>query len=557
MIERLQLEKDLSTGLKNSLTARIARFKSLRAELHGSVKIGEGQRRTDAESHASSSSSLIWEDVESAFHNRIITGIIINTEHIEPRNFLEDARKIVFQRLAEVFQNHSCIKVNTVLYGEFTVNNKSDVKSFSVRNKQLFSTSNLNDWYDKYVVNSTLTLMEEFQERDSGWAISKILHLMLNINKCNPMHAGCYTDIPKTIKDKRAVVNVTVDDDTCFVRSIVAALYPAHVNANRPSSYPNYDTVLNLEGIAFPITLNQIPKFERQNDVSINVYFWDLNVKRCAPLQLTTNKRFRHVNLLMLEMLNRNVRHFAWIKNLSRLVSNQLSAYKSKTYICDRCLHYFYAEEMLLKHTKDCMKMNDCAIILPSSEDKIIKFDNFCHRERHPFIVYADFECMLKKVNSNINQGHSNAYQQHEAYSVEYYFHCSYNASVCEYRAYRGPDCAEWFVNELENLVRKIAPLFNTIVPMTNLTGDERESYMNATHCYICEKPFNIDETKVRDHCHFTGRYQEPAHQGCNLNYTNKRFIPIVFHNLSGYDAYFVIKEFVTIAQSNKFELFL
>ncbi|EZA47751.1 hypothetical protein X777_15518, partial [Ooceraea biroi] len=78
------------------------------------------------------------------------------------------------------------------------------------------------------------------------------------------------------------------------------------------------------------------------------------------------------------------------------------------------------------------------------------------------------------------------------------------------------------------------------------LTRDEREKFTIATYCHICEKPFTSDDTRVRDHCHLTGRYRGPAHSNCNLNYKDSFCIPIVFHNLSGYDAHFIIKELVS-----------
>src|SRR5580765_6235981 len=81
---------------------------------------------------------------------------------------------------------------------------------------------------------------------------------------------------------------------------------------------------------------------------------------------------------------------------------------------------------------------------------------------------------------------------------------------------------------------------------MVNLTSDEWEKFHSATHYHICEKPFEQDDTRVRDHCHLTGRYRGPAHSNCNLNYKESFFIPIVFHNLSGYDAHFIIKEIAT-----------
>ena len=61
-------------------------------------------------------------------------------------------------------------------------------------------------------------------------------------------------------------------DNACFAWSVVVALYPVKSHVNRKSSYPDYITVLNLEGIEFPVTLKQITKFELLNDISINVF---------------------------------------------------------------------------------------------------------------------------------------------------------------------------------------------------------------------------------------------------------------------------------------------
>ena len=60
------------------------------------------------------------------------------------------------------------------------------------------------------------------------------------------------------------------------------------------------------------------------------------------------------------------------------------------------------------------------------------------------------------------------------------------------------------------------------------------------TKCWICKKEFNDD--KVRDHCHFTGRYRGAAYNSCNLRYKKPNFTPVVFHNLSGYDSHLFIK---------------
>ena len=61
--------------------------------------------------------------------------------------------------------------------------------------------------------------------------------------------------------------------------------------------------------------------------------------------------------------------------------------------------------------------------------------------------------------------------------------------------------------------------------------------------CHICYKPFTLRDPKVRDHCHYTGLYRGPAHSLCNLRYKIPSYIPVVFHNLSGYDAHLFIRE--------------
>ena len=65
--------------------------------------------------------------------------------------------------------------------------------------------------------------------------------------------------------------------------------------------------------------------------------------------------------------------------------------------------------------------------------------------------------------------------------------------------------------------------------------------FNEADTCWICKGELNDD--KVRDHCHFTGRYRGAAHNHCNLKYKKPNFIPVIFHNLSGYDSHLFIKE--------------
>ena len=83
---------------------------------------------------------------------------------------------------------------------------------------------------------------------------------------------------------------------------------------------------------------------------------------------------------------------------------------------------------------------------------------------------------------------------------------------------------------------------------MIPLTDKENKSYKKQKVCYICKKRFSNDDDnkkyyKVRDHCHYTGKYRGAAHSICHLRYKTSKEIPIVFHNGSTYDYHFIIKE--------------
>ena len=83
---------------------------------------------------------------------------------------------------------------------------------------------------------------------------------------------------------------------------------------------------------------------------------------------------------------------------------------------------------------------------------------------------------------------------------------------------------------------------------MISLTKKEEKNHNKQKVCHICRKEFNTDDNdkkyhKLKDHCHYTGKYRVSAHDICNLRYKTPKEIPVVFHNGSTYDYHFIIKE--------------
>ena len=108
---------------------------------------------------------------------------------------------------------------------------------------------------------------------------------------------------------------------------------------------------------------------------------------------------------------------------------------------------------------------------------------------------------------------------------------------------YRHKDCVEKFVEYIEEEVKWLYETFPW-QPMTKLNDVRKREYEAAEKCHISLKEFNDPRNrKVRDQCHYTDLYRGAAHNNCNLKYRIPYHIPIVFHNLSGYDAHLFIKE--------------
>ena len=259
------------------------------------------------------------------------------------------------------------------------------------------------------------------------------------------------------------------------------------------------------------------------------------------PLRVSPYKnRENKINLLLIESEGNS--HYCLIQDLSTLIASQVNKHKGKCFICDNCLNPFNSEYSLNKHKNYCYN-NECVKINMPEKGSILKFKNFCNSERMPFTVYADTESLLKNIKNskpeNPNKSYTKKYQKHVPISFSYYIKCfDDNVYKPKLRSYTGVDAMEKIVEWLERDVREIAKI--PYKDMEEFTPELLDQYEAATKCWICGKDLNGD--KVRDHCHFTGKYRGAAHNKCNINYRKPKNIPVVMHNLSGYDSHLFIK---------------
>ena len=120
------------------------------------------------------------------------------------------------------------------------------------------------------------------------------------------------------------------------------------------------------------------------------------------------------------------------------------------------------------------------------------------------------------------------------------------------FHLYRGEDCMQVFIKQMETLAKDI---YETKQKQRYFTGAVGQAKEMATQCWICETTFSTDNKKVLDHCHFSNQFLGWAHSKCNLQHRTPSFFPIIAHNLSGYDLHHVVESLHQCNPNNKFSI--
>ncbi|GFX69609.1 uncharacterized protein TNCV_1769781 [Trichonephila clavipes] len=231
--------------------------------------------------------------VETSFLSRLQTWVIRNARNFkDPTAFLENCRTMVIEKLSQ----RVGFKANIQLYCDYQREQETQEFTFKTMNQIILESTDLNEFYIE-VVDKLKREMEEFEARGSGWRLIELKYLELRINKYNPLRGSSYIDLPKTIKAKKAAINVkNLDDNKCFMWAILSALHPADDHVDRISKYKPYENELNLEGIEFPVKMEDrvFKRFEKLNNVSVNIYSYES--KDIYPLRITVKKADKHIN---------------------------------------------------------------------------------------------------------------------------------------------------------------------------------------------------------------------------------------------------------------------
>ena len=479
----------------------------------------------------------------------------------DPSIQLNNTRKAIFDLLKRLLKDKRGFKYNTTLRVRLSKRKENEViYREPYFNAGPYTVTNILDIEESVHdgIERILELIARWISEGSGWLFELVLSHNINIVSYFPLRGTSYIKLPVELRNPmKGLVNPKNKDNKCFLWCHNRHLNPIKGNPERITK-ADRESVKRLDytGVSFPVTLSDIDRIEEQNKININVFGWDL---KAYPIRISEANYTDHMELLWITKEEADVKryensHYVLIKYFNRFM-HSFTKYVGRKYFCMRCLHCCSSQEILEKHREDCLLINGTQAITMPEEGTKVYFKNHQKMLPVPFVIYADFEAITEKIDScqpPDGKSYTSTYQSHKACGYSYKLICRYDQKYTEPEVnYRGEDCIEKFIRkmlaEVSHCQSVIREKFKRPLVMTD--QNERD-FQNAKKCHICSRKFRFGEEdgrkgKVRDHCHITGQYRGAAHSDCNLKWaiSAENFkIPVVFHNLKGYDSHFIMQ---------------
>ena len=331
---------------------------------------------------------------------------------------------------------------------------------------------------------------EEIQEKFDEFIGKTIAYV--NVARYEPLRGGTYLPLPAKLANKKAIINVQNRDNECLKWALRAALFPPKdgKDPQRPSKYPENDDI-NYTGIDFPTPVGQIDKLEAQNrNLAINVFGWENN--RVSVYRVSKKEaNVPRINLMLIE--SETTQHYCYVKRVSALLYDQ-TKYKEAKHYCMMCLTGFTRADLLANHQKYCNGVNGTPtrIEMPEEGKNILSFQNHNKKMKVPFVIYADFEALVRKI-LGCERGPERE-QTSNTEKTEWHEACGYayrvvrsDGEVTGSKVYRGENAVGTFLSDILQEEEKIRESLATPKPIV-ITWKDWENFKRAADCHIYNK---------------------------------------------------------------------
>ena len=190
--------------------------------------------------------------------------------------------------------------------------------------------------------------LDDEQLEGSGFVLNGIVNVILEILRVNDIQASSWVELPQKHKNNKSIINIKNDDQFCFLWCILAYLYPVEDDKNRTSKHAMILSFLCTEGLEFPMKVKDIPKFENLNNLNVNVFELNAQLRGTVlkPIHFRKNYQQPRIDLLLFD------NHYCLITKLHCLLTKD----SHMKWVCRRCLTAFSSEDLLNQHIDHCQK---------------------------------------------------------------------------------------------------------------------------------------------------------------------------------------------------------
>ena len=217
-----------------------------------------------------------------------------------------DSTKLQASLLVKLKKTETVVDIDDVIKkGGKAESKEQDIiveKVFNSKMTEVFQGSNLKEILNEMFAHIN-TQIEHPALPKSGFTLDEVMFLNLDFHKLNLTRGSSYIPLPNWISSKKAIINLQNSDNECFKWAVIAALHHEDISHNyqRVSNLKIYIKNYNWGGLEFPMAINKIDKFEKNNpDVAINVLSISGKDKIYICRKTKYYKRKNTVNLLLI-----------------------------------------------------------------------------------------------------------------------------------------------------------------------------------------------------------------------------------------------------------------
>ena len=297
--------------------------------------------------------------------------------------------------------------------------------------------------------------------RGSDFVSNGINYFYYDFNRVSISKGGSYIESPKWLKHKKSTINQKNNDNKCFQYATTLALNFSKINKDpqRISKIKPFIENYNWNDINFPANKKDWHRFEVNNkNVALNILYVPFNTKKFEIAYKSKYNLVRDNQIILLMISNGENWHYLAVKSLSRLLRGITSNHVGD-YYCLNCFHSYRTENKLNAHKKICENNEYCNIEMPSPNNNLMKYNQGEKSLKLPFVIYADLECILKKISTCYNNpdlSSTTKINQHIPPGCSIYTSCSFDKSNNKLSYYRGEDCMKRFCKDLKDHAIKI-----------------------------------------------------------------------------------------------------